>query len=106
VIAPTGCVAPFHGPEGDAATDALSRYAVSNNFVILSPCIGLPVDLFRFKHAHEMLRGLADVYGQLSDDYTTQTGFQMKPLGKMVRRLLGMNEDGKEEFIQNEDVFV
>ena len=35
------------------------------------------------------LRGMIDVYGQLSADYATQEGDQMAPIGRMLRRLLG-----------------
>jgi hypothetical protein len=30
------------------------------------------------------------VYGQLSADYATQNGGQMKPIGAMVKRIMGM----------------
>ena len=38
----------------------------------------------------ENLRGMVDVYGQLSADYATQKGDQMAPIGKMLKRLLGI----------------
>ena len=50
----------------------------------------MPLDQDRFPFNHENLRGMVDVYGQLSADYATQNGDQMKPVGKMVRRLMGL----------------
>ena len=33
---------------------------------------------------------MVDVYGQLSADYATQRGDQMAPIGRMIRRILGV----------------
>ena len=73
------------GVDGDFA-----RYAESNRIVVLGLKInGGYVDAARFPNACEVLRGLSDVYGQLSADYAMQSGFQMRVAGRIVRRLLG-----------------
>eukprot|EP00933_Yihiella_yeosuensis_P006300 TRINITY_DN11099_c0_g1_i2.p1 TRINITY_DN11099_c0_g1~~TRINITY_DN11099_c0_g1_i2.p1 ORF type:complete len:755 (-),score=103.78 TRINITY_DN11099_c0_g1_i2:308-2572(-) len=72
--------------------DAFARYAFVNDIVIFKPCHGGNIDRKRFPHNHENLRGMADVYGQLSEDYSTQKGLQMAPIGKMLKRLLGIEE--------------
>ena len=38
----------------------------------------------------DLLTTQVDVYGQLSADYATQQGDQMAPIGKMVKRILGV----------------
>ncbi len=43
-------------------------------------------------HASSTTYVLADVYGQLGDEYATQRGGAMEPTGKMIKRLLGMME--------------
>ena len=72
------------GSDGDFA-----RYGAAHGIAILKPCQGGPIDAARFPHNHENLRGMVDVYGQLSADYATQTGHQMAPIGAMIRRLVG-----------------
>ena len=72
------------GSDGDFA-----RYGAAHGIAILKPCQGGPVDAARFPHSHENLRGMVDVYGQLSADYATQNGHQMAPIGAMIRRLVG-----------------
>lgn len=91
LILPGGCDA-FHDPPPKInEIDDWTRYAIVNKIVILKPCQGGPIDPKRFPHNHENLRGMVDVYGQLSANYATQKGYQMEPIGKMVKRLLGIN---------------
>lgn len=52
--------------------------------------IGGHVDQSRFPNACEVLRGLSDVYGQLSDDYAMQSGYQMRVGGRILKRILGI----------------
>ena len=87
LILPGGCDAFTDDPPGE--NDDWARYGSANEFVILKPCQGGPVDPQRFPDNHENLRGMVDVYGQLSADYATQKGDQMEPIGKMLKRLLG-----------------
>jgi len=68
-----------------------ARYAESNGIVIVGMAIGGHVDRTRFPNACEVQRGLSDVYGQLSDDYAMQSGYQMRVVGKILRRLLGLD---------------
>lgn len=82
-------MAPFSGTDGDS--DDFARYAVANRIVILKPCTGGHIDTSRFPHNHENLRGMMDVYGQLTPEYATQLGGQMRPIGLMVKRLLGIH---------------
>merc|ERR1712224_825396 len=88
-IMPGGCdgVDPPMGNEMDDWT----RYAIVNKIVILRPCQGAPIDTKRFPQNHENLRYMADVYGQMSANYATKKGYQMEPIGKMVKRLLGID---------------
>ena len=73
------------GVDGDFA-----RYAESNRIVVLGLKInGGYVDAGRFPDACEVLRGLSDVYGQLSADYAMQSAYQMRVAGRILRRLLG-----------------
>ena len=51
---------------------------------------GGPIDTTRFPLNHENLRGMVDVYGQLSADYATQKGDQMAPIGAMMKRITGL----------------
>eukprot|EP00041_Stephanoeca_diplocostata_P013776 m.243822 g.243822 ORF g.243822 m.243822 type:complete len:75 (+) comp19463_c0_seq3:131-355(+) len=51
---------------------------------------GGPIDAKRFPLNHENLRGMVDVYGQLSADYATQKGDQMAPIGAMMKHLMGL----------------
>ena len=65
------------GSDGDFA-----RYGTAHGIAILKPCQGAPdSDAARFLHNYKNLRGIVDVYGQLSADYATQTGHQMAPIG-------------------------
>ena len=68
-----------------------ARYAESNNIVIVGMQIGGYVDRSRFPNACEVLRGLSDVYGQLSEDYAMQSAYQMRVGGRIVRRLMGID---------------
>jgi len=88
LVLPGGCDAFHDEPPG--ADDDWARYGVANDFVILKPCQGGPIDTTRFPNNHENLRGMVDVYGQLGADYATQKGGQMEPIGKMLKRLLGV----------------
>ena len=91
LILPGGCndITPPMG----GSDSAFAKYANDNNIVILKPCQGGIVDQTRFPENHENLRGMVDVYGQLSADYATRRGDQMEPIGKMMKRLIGMNDD-------------
>lgn len=68
-----------------------ARYSENNNIVIVGMQIGGYVDQKRFPNACEVLRGLSDVYGQLSDDYAMQSAYQMRVGGRIVRRLMGLD---------------
>ena len=92
LILPGGCNAFTDDPPGGGSDDAFARYGVVNGIVILKPCQGGPIDQKRFPQNHENLRGMVDVYGQISADYATQTGGQMAPIGKMLKRLLGVEQ--------------
>ena len=63
-----------------------ARYAESNDIVMVGLGIGGYVDRSRFPNACEVIRGLSDVYGQLSEDYAMQSGYQMRVAGRIVRR--------------------
>ena len=58
--------------------------------MVFKPCSGKGIDPSRFPLNHENLRGMIDVYGQLSAEYATQVGDQMAPIGRMVRHLVGI----------------
>jgi len=88
LVLPGGCNAWTEDPPGE--TDDWARYGAANGIVILKPCQGGSIDQKRFPDNHENLRGMVDVYGQLSADYATQNGGQMKPIGAMVKRIMGM----------------
>lgn len=95
LVLPGGCDAATDPvPPLGASDDAFARYAANNAMVILKPCQGGPIDASRFPHNHENLRGMVDVYGQLSASYATQRGDQMAPIGRMIKRLLGMSVAG------------
>ena len=91
LILPGGCDAltdltpPISGSDNDFA-----KYGTANNIVILKPCSGGPINQTRFPQNHENLRGLCDVYGQLGANYSTQIGGQMKPIGAIMKKLIGM----------------
>lgn len=93
LVLPSGCFAPFtsspFNKTGDS-NDAFGRYAVVNKIVLLMPCAGGPIDKSKWPDNHENLRGMVDVYGQMGNNYATQKGGQMEPIGKMVKRLLGI----------------
>jgi hypothetical protein len=89
LILPGGCDAFHDDPPGN---DDWARYGIVNNFAILKPCAGGPIDQKRFPENHENLRGMVDIYGQLSANYATQKGYQMEPIGKMVKRILGIDQ--------------
>eukprot|EP00756_Hemistasia_phaeocysticola_P002630 Hpha_TRINITY_DN1178_c0_g1::TRINITY_DN1178_c0_g1_i1::g.113135::m.113135 len=92
LILPGGCDAfQDSSPPGSGGSDSdFARYGVENGMVILKPCQGGPIDAARFPNNHENLRGMVDVYGQISADYATQTGGQMAPIGRMIKRLMGV----------------
>lgn len=73
---------------GPGPDNAFARYGMANGYVVLKPCQGGPIDKALYPNNHENLRGMVDVYGQLSPLYATQKGGQMEPTGKMIRRLL------------------
>ena len=91
LILPGGCDASSNNakPPGGGSDGDFARYGLTNDIVILKPCQGGPIDTKRFPENHENLRGMVDVYGQLSADYATQKGDQMEPIGNMMKRLLG-----------------
>ena len=62
-----------------------------NGIVVLKPCQTGPIDATRFPANHENLRGMVDVYGQMTSDYANQLGGQMAPTGRMIKRLLGLD---------------
>jgi hypothetical protein len=96
LILPGGCNAFTDDPpaaDGENTDDDFARYGMANGINVLKPCLsGGPIDAKRFPLNHENLRGMIDVYGQLSADYATQKGDQMQPLGKMLKRLMGVDE--------------
>eukprot|EP00656_Telonema_subtile_P028702 TRINITY_DN3129_c0_g2_i1.p1 TRINITY_DN3129_c0_g2~~TRINITY_DN3129_c0_g2_i1.p1 ORF type:complete len:762 (+),score=135.77 TRINITY_DN3129_c0_g2_i1:98-2383(+) len=90
LILPGGCDAMHEDPPSGGQDLDWMRYGQGNNFVILKPCQGAPIDVKRFPNNHENRRGMVDIYGQLSADYATQKGDQMEPIGNMLKRLLGL----------------
>jgi len=90
VILPGGCDA-FKDDLPGGPDDDFARYGLSNGIVILKPCQGGPIDTKRFPYNHENRRGMVDVYGQLEADYATQTGSQMRPIGGMLKHLMGVD---------------
>mmetsp|Transcript_12753 Transcript_12753/g.15128 ORF Transcript_12753/g.15128 Transcript_12753/m.15128 type:complete len:403 (+) Transcript_12753:197-1405(+) len=66
-----------------------AKYAESNDIVLLQPCVGGYVDPFRYPGAHEIKRGMLDVYGQLSRDYTMKSAPHMKFVGQVLEKLSG-----------------
>ena len=93
LVLPSGCFAPFGGSpfnQTGGSDDAFARYAIANKIVILKPCAGAPIDVFKWPNNHENLRGMVDVYGQMGNDYATQKGGQTGPIGAMIKRLLGV----------------
>lgn len=89
MVLPGGCDASSGLPPGPGSDNVFARYAYTNDIVILKPCQGGPIDVERFPNNHENLRGMVDVYGQMTPEYATQNGGQMRPIGDMLRRLLG-----------------
>merc|ERR1712125_150353 len=89
LILPGMCI-PIVPPVAPDPDDAFARYAITNDIVILQPCQGGSIDRKRFPQNHENLRGMVDVYGQLSANYATQKGDQMEPIGKMMKKLIGI----------------
>jgi len=100
-ILPGGCDVRMTTPPGPGSDeDAFARYAFVNDIVILKPCQGnIFIDKKRFPDNQENLRGMVDVYGQLTEDYATQNGGQMAPIGDMVKRLLGAEVLGAEVLV-------
>ncbi|KAL1500433.1 hypothetical protein AB1Y20_013090 [Prymnesium parvum] len=90
LLLPGGCDPLEELPPLGGSDDAFARYAMLNEMVIFKPCVGGPIDARRFPHNHENLRGMIDVYGQLSPDYATQKGDQMEPIGAMLKHLMGV----------------
>mmetsp|Transcript_8650 Transcript_8650/g.11901 ORF Transcript_8650/g.11901 Transcript_8650/m.11901 type:complete len:368 (+) Transcript_8650:37-1140(+) len=66
-----------------------AKYGEANGIVILKPCVGGHVDTERFPQAHEVQRGLLDVYGQLSDEYVFQSAPHMRFVGRILREVTG-----------------
>ena len=91
LILPGGCDANYSHTPGWSDGD-FAKYGAANGIVVLKPCQGSPIDAKRFPANHENLRGMVDVYGQLSASYATQAGDQMAPIGRMMKRLLGVEE--------------
>ena len=89
-----GCTAG--GLEAGSSDGDFARYGAAHGIAILKPCAGGPIDRYRFPRSHENDRGLVDVYGQLSADYATQTGHQMAPIGAMIRRLVGVQQQQQQ----------
>ena len=67
---------------------AWASWAEPNSIVLLQPCVGGSVDVGRFPAANEVQRGLLDVYGQLSEDYATQSAPQMNTFGRILKAVL------------------
>jgi len=90
-----GACGPTKALGGPGGSDHdFARYAVVNDIVILKPCQGNPlIDQTRFPDNHENVRGMVDVYGQLTPEYATQKGGQMQPIGNMIKRLLGVSQE-------------
>ena len=88
IVLPGGCNAYIDPPPNGGSDDAFARYGMANGIVVLKPCQGGPIDRRQYPDNHENLRGMVDVYGQLSELYATQKGGQMEPTGKMIQRLL------------------
>eukprot|EP01084_Bolivina_argentea_P019163 35639_1 len=94
LILPGGCNAEIDpAPPMSGSDNDFAKYATENDIVILKPCQGAPINQTRFPQNHENLRGLCDVYGQLNVDYATQTGDQMAPIGRMMKKLIGASND-------------
>jgi len=83
----------IHAATDNPPGDDFSRYGDSNGIVVLKPCQGAPIDLKRYPNNHENRRGMKDVHGQMTPEYATQKGTQMEPIGKMLKKLLGVSED-------------
>ncbi|GAB5358792.1 hypothetical protein AAMO2058_000489200 [Amorphochlora amoebiformis] len=84
ILLTNGC-----GDFGGGDDKDFARYAEGNNIAILKACVGGYVDQDRFPQAHEVSRGLLDVYGQLGDDYAMKKAPHMKFVGKVLRKLTG-----------------
>ena len=87
VVRPGKCAPPAMDVAPDVAE--LANYAQANGIVLLSPCLGGPVDK-SFKFAKDIEAGKLDVYGQLDPNYVQQSAPHMRAVGKMVRRVLGV----------------
>lgn len=93
LILPGGCNA-FTDSAPGGSDGEFAKYGAVNGIVILKPCQGGPIDTKRFPANHENLRGMVDVYGQISANYATQTGSQMGPIGSMIKRIMGQESSG------------
>jgi len=91
LMLPSGCDAFNDKNPPGGSTDDFARYGMWNDMVVFLPCAGGPIDTERFPMNHENLRGMVDVYGQLSPEYATQTGDQMAPIGNMIKKLIGLD---------------
>lgn len=89
VVRPGKCTPPAMDVAPDVAEFA--NYAQANGIVLLSPCLGGPVDK-SFKFAKDIEAGRLDVYGQLDSNYVQQSAPHMRAIGKMIRRVLGIVE--------------
>ena len=65
-----------------------AKYGEAHNIVVLKACVGGYFDADRFPNAGEVHRGLLDVYGQLSEDYAMQSGYHMRVVGRIMKRLM------------------
>eukprot|EP00472_Partenskyella_glossopodia_P010845 CAMPEP_0197538406 /NCGR_PEP_ID=MMETSP1318-20131121/59630_1 /TAXON_ID=552666 /ORGANISM="Partenskyella glossopodia, Strain RCC365" /LENGTH=389 /DNA_ID=CAMNT_0043096809 /DNA_START=20 /DNA_END=1186 /DNA_ORIENTATION=- len=83
VLLANGCTG-FGGGDIDWA-----KYGEANDIVILKPCVGGYVNATRFPQAHEVQRGLLDVYGQLTEEYVMQSAPHMKFMGKVLKAITG-----------------
>lgn len=71
IVLPGGCSAYIEPPPSSGSDDAFARYGMANGFVVLKPCQGGSIDKKQYPDNHENLRGMVDVYGQLSALYVT-----------------------------------
>ena len=86
LLLPNGCSdgnATFSGSDWD-----FIKYAESNHIVVLKPCVGGAVNIQRYPNSYEIQRGLLDVYGQLSSNYSYQSAPHMRLVGSVLKRIM------------------
>ncbi|GAB5370676.1 hypothetical protein AAMO2058_001513600 [Amorphochlora amoebiformis] len=95
---PEGCPMLVLADHCDLKSDSgtwWTRWAASNNIVVLKPCIANDlrgfVDLGKYPFALEPFRGLLDVYGQTGLNYASQSGVHMKFVGRLVKHIQNGN---------------